>query len=215
MFRNGGSNALAKFHLTGRSHVSIKLNSIFPSDLGVEQMNKLRACDDLRRNLVNLCAAVITPITPPTWDHIAQLIRDAFRTYTKWTFLKADRDSAYKQLPLGPDFAGLTVVTLRAPATSKRHSFFPRVLLFGPVSAVIHYNCFARALAVLINLALGIPALNYFEDFGSLVPDPLGTMALWMVANTSRTLGPRDENHRITRGHSYNLLRPARVLPGP
>ena len=130
-------------------------------------MGKLRACDDLRRNLVNLWTSVITPITLPTWDHIAQLRRDAFRTNTKWTFLKADHDSAYKQLPLDPDFAGITVVALRGPATSKWHSFFPRALLFGAVSAVIHYNCFARALAVLINHTLGIPVINYFDDFGA------------------------------------------------
>ena len=152
-------------------------------------MNKLRARDDLRRNLVNLRTSVITPITLPTWDHIAQLSKDAFRTNTKRTFLKADHDSAYKQLPLGPDFAGITVSPLRGPTTSKWHAFFPRALLFGSVSAVIHYNCFPRALAFLINRTLGIPVLNYFDDFGAIVPDPIGTRALWVVENTSLTLG--------------------------
>ena len=63
------------------------------------------------------------------------------------------------------------------------------MLLFAAVSAVIHYNCFARPLAVLINRALGIPVLNYFDDFGVLLPGPLGAMTLWMVENTSSTLG--------------------------
>ena len=66
---------------------------------------------------------------------------------------------------------------------------FPRVLLFGSASSVIRYNFFARSLAVLINRTLGIPVLNYFEDFGALVPEPLGTMALRMVENTSLNLG--------------------------
>ena len=76
-------------------------------------MNKLRACEDIRQNMVKLRTSVITPITLPTWDHIAQLSKDAYRGNTKRTFLKADHDSAYKQLPLDPDFSGITVVTLR------------------------------------------------------------------------------------------------------
>ena len=92
-------------------------------------MNKLRARDDLRRNLVNLRASVIDPTTLPTGDHVAQLSKDAVRTNTKRAFLKAGHDSAYKQPPLGPDFEGLTVATLRDPATFKRHAFFARVLL--------------------------------------------------------------------------------------
>ena len=152
-------------------------------------MNKLRARDDLRHNLVNLCTSVIAPITLPTWDHIAQLSKDCFRADAKCTFLKADRDSAYKQLPLDPDFAGPAVETPRDPTSSKRRAFFPRALLFGAVTAVLHYNCFARALAVIINLTLGIPALNYFGDFGALVREPNGAAALWMAENTSLTLG--------------------------
>ena len=119
-------------------------------------MRKLRACGDLRQNMVNRRTSVITPITLPTWDHIAQLSKDAYRANTKWTFLKADHDSAYKQLPLDPDCAGITVVTLRGPATSKWRAFFPRVLLFGAVSAVIHYNCFARSFS-----GVNYPHLRY------------------------------------------------------
>ena len=101
----------------------------------------------------------------------------------------ADRDSPCKQLLLDPDYAGITVVTLRGPATSNGTHFPPIALLFGSVSAKIRYNCFARSLAAIINRALGIPALNYFGDFGDLVPEPLCTIVLWMVENTSLVLG--------------------------
>ena len=151
-------------------------------------MNKPRSRGDLRQNMVNMRTSFITPITLPTWGQIAQLSNDAYRANTKWAFLKADRDSSYKQLPLRTDFAGITVVALRGPATSKWHAFFPRVLLFEAVSALIHYNCLARPLAVLINRTLGIPVLIYFDDFGALEPESLGTMALWMVENTTPTL---------------------------
>ena len=42
---------------------------------------------------------------------------------------------------------------------------------------------------MLIIRTLGIPFLNYFDDFGALVPDPLGSMSLWTVGKTSSTLG--------------------------
>ena len=88
-------------------------------------MNKLRARGGLRQNMVNLRTSVLNPITLPNWGHIAQLSNDAYRANAKWTFLKADRDSAYKQLPLDPDYVGITVVTLRDPATSEWRAFFP------------------------------------------------------------------------------------------
>ena len=151
---------------------------------GVEQQEKLRACGDLRHNMANLCTSVMTPITLPTWDHIAQLRKSVFQTKRDWVFLKSDHADAYKQLPLGPEYANLTAVCLRNPDTGEWCAFIPKVLLFGAVSSVIHYNCFIRLLAVLMNRILGIPILNYFDDFGSLSPEPLGAKALsrWMIS---------------------------------
>ena len=156
---------------------------------GVEQQEKLRACDDLRHNMVNLCTSVLTPITLPTWDHISQLSKNVYKHRLNWVFLKTDHADAYKQLPLDPDYANLTVVALRGPNSGKWCAFIPKVLLFGAVSAVIHYNCFSRILAVLMNLTLGIPILNYFDDFGAYCPEPLGTRALSTVEDFNLTLG--------------------------
>ena len=50
---------------------------------------------------------------------------------------------------------------------------FPMIFLFGDAAAVISYNCFDRPLDVIINRACGIPVLNYFDDFGALVPAPI------------------------------------------
>ena len=41
--------------------------------LGVDQAEKLRDCDDLRRNTVNLYCAAWTPTKIPMWGHISQL----------------------------------------------------------------------------------------------------------------------------------------------
>lgn len=69
---------------------------------GVEQLDKLRACDDQRRNLVNFCTADYAPITLPTWGHLSQMCLEVRRTNSRWIFMKTDHECAYKQLPLGP-----------------------------------------------------------------------------------------------------------------
>ena len=128
--------------------------------------------------MVNLATAILTPTILPTWDHISQLSKDVFNTLRKWSFLKADHADAYKQIPLDQGYANLTLVFLINPYSRKWFAFTHKVLLSGAVSAVIHYNCFSRLLAVLMNLALRIPVLNYFDDFGALVPFDLRREAL-------------------------------------
>ena len=156
---------------------------------GVSQGSKLRACDDLRHNLVNVCTAVLTPITLPTWDHLAQMSKAVFPSAKDWAFIKGDHASAYKQLPLDPKFANLTVVALRDPSSGRWMGFIPKVLLFGAVSAVLHYNSFSRALGVLVNRYLGIPLCTYYDDFGAYSPSIIKDHALRAFSNFSEILG--------------------------
>ena len=139
--------------------------------------------------MAKLRTYVLTPITPSSWGHISRLSKNAYLANTKWAFLKADHDSAYNQLPLGPAYEGLTVVTIRGPILPHSACLFPHVLLFRAASAVIDYNCFARPLAPVINRASGILALNYFGDCGALGPDKLGRRAFWLVENVSHECG--------------------------
>ena len=53
-----------------------------------------------------------------------------------------------------------------------------RFFLFGPIPAVLHYNCFARCLAILVNRRLGIPTVAYFDDFGPFIPTEIAQEAL-------------------------------------
>ena len=117
----------------------------------------------------------------PTWDHIAQLSKSVFQTKRDWVFPKSDHVDAYKQLNLDPEYANLTAVALRGPETGEWGAFIPKVFLFGAVSAGMHYNCFSRLMAGLMNRILGIPILNYCDDFGALSPEPLGDKALSAV----------------------------------
>ena len=107
-----------------------------------------------------------------------QLSMDVFNTQRKWSLLKADHADAYNQLPLDQGYANLTLVALSNPYSGKWFAFIPKVLSFGAVSEVIHYNCFSRLFAVLMNLTLRIPVLNYFNDFGAVAPSDLGREAL-------------------------------------
>ena len=67
---------------------------------GVGQMDKLRACDDLKYGATDLYCSVWTPSKLPTWGHISQLAASVRRTKCDWPFFKTDHESAYKQLPL-------------------------------------------------------------------------------------------------------------------
>ena len=158
---------------------------------GVSQGDKLRACDDLRHNCVNLHCTVWTPIKLPTWDHISQMCLKQRDTRRRWAFFKADHESAYKQLPMAPEHTNLALVALRNPTTGKWVAFPPKALVFGAVSAVLHYNCFSRLISVMFNKIFGIPLLAYFDDFGALVPARLCERALRTFESFCETLGIR------------------------
>ena len=77
-----------------------------------------------------------------------------------WGFFKADHKDAYKQLLLDQEYANLTLVAIRNAASWIFYAFGRRVLLFGAVSEVIHYNCFSRIFSVLAKKIFGFPALT-------------------------------------------------------
>ena len=129
------------------------------------------------------------PITLPTWDHLAQMAKSVHSSGIDWAFIKGDHASAYKQLPLDPHYANLTIVALRGPSSGRWEAFAPRVLLFGAVSAVTHYTCFSRAVAVLLlNKYFGIPLANYYGDFGAFHPAIIAPKALGAFSEASATL---------------------------
>ena len=165
---------------------------------GVNQTDKLRACDDLKHNEVNLFCAVWTPIKLPTWGHISQMRRNVRSTRRPWEFFKADHEAAYKQLPLMPEHTKLAFVALRDPIASRWMAFHPKALLFGATSAVLHYNCFPRLLAVLANRIFGIPLIGYFDDFGALVPADVIRHALSTFERFCNSMGIALKNPKLT-----------------
>lgn len=133
---------------------------------GVLQSDKLRGCDDLKDSLTNETCYITTPITLPSWDHIASAARILAANKKQWAFGKIDHRDAYKALPLKPSEACFATLALRNPDDGVWYGFRPRTLMFGSTAAVLHYNCLSRVIASLACRLLLLPAVGYFGDFG-------------------------------------------------
>ena len=118
------------------AHVSVNIAFRF----GVGQADKIRACGDLKHNVVNIYCTVWTPIKLPTWGQIAQMCLNVRPSRETWEFPNTDHKAACKQLPTRPEHANLSMVALRDPITSRRVAFHPKALLFGDTSEVLRRN---------------------------------------------------------------------------
>ena len=129
----------------------------------VVQDGEFRPCDELRHIQENPRKAILTPLTLlPTWGRRSEIAMAVFLLTSLGPLLRGGLASAYKQRPLDPAQANLSVISLLRPETGQWVDFVPKAILFGSVSASLHYNCFSRCLDFLINRRLGAPVLRYF-----------------------------------------------------
>ena len=142
------------------------LNNAFR--FAVVQGEKVRAVDDLRASLTNKACSAVTPITLPSWEHIAQITLELIPCGRSLALGKADESDAYKKLPLRQKDMDLAVITLCGP-DGRWYGCRSRSLIFGSTAAVVHYNTFSRMLVTLFSRLFGIPAVAYFEDFGFVI----------------------------------------------
>ena len=94
---------------------------------GAQQGLKLRAVDDLKRGATNDATSVSTPITLPSWDHIAQM-RALFHlkgSRRPLAMAKTDHADAYKQLPATTKDELAAAATLRHPVDGEWYGFIP------------------------------------------------------------------------------------------
>ena len=145
---------------------------------GVEQADKLRACDDLKHPMTNLARTVHTPIQLVSWGDIAQLANFLASDGGDWVMFKADHEAAYKQLPLDPADMKNAIAALRDPVSHRWYGFVSRALVFGSTDAVLRYNILSRIITALTNRCLGIPLVGYFDDFASLMRKHMGQKAM-------------------------------------
>ena len=182
---------------------------------GVAQAGKLRACDDLRYSRANLACSALTPIKLISWGHIAQLSRLIASSGKAWHFFKADREAAYKQLPLEFSHSKLAVIALRSPQDKRRYGFFSRTMVFGAIAAVLHYNAFSRLVTELASKILGIPVVCFFDDFGALIRVPLGRKALEIFSKFCQLLGISLKASKSQVGDKVVFLRLEGSFPSP
>ena len=83
---------------------------------GALQQDKLRARDDLKRPMTNLAFSISTPMQLISWGHVSQLSQLVAVKGGDWALFKADRESAYKQLPIRPADMKNAIVALRQPS---------------------------------------------------------------------------------------------------
>ena len=173
---------------------------------GVEQAEKLRACDDLKHGLANQACRVHTPIKLVSWDHLSQLCRSFAKDGRDWALFKADHEAAYKQLPLDPADQLYAIVALRHPTSGVWYGFRSRTLVFGSVAAVIHYNVFSRLITVIFNKTFGIPPICFFDDFAALLPRLLARKGLAAFTAICELLGIKLKSAKSELGPEVTFL---------
>ena len=102
-------------------------------------------------------------------------------------FFKADHKAAYKNLPLNPEKADACIANLRNLPDGLWCGLRPRTLLVGEVSALLRCDFFSRIIAALVNLILGVPTVNYFDDVGSVSKSSISEEALEAFSDFCRT----------------------------
>ena len=134
----------------------------------VVQNEKIRAFDDLLASGTNSSCSVLSPITLPSWEHVARIAADLAHSGHDIVFGKGDESDAYKKQPMKPADAFAAVITVQGP-DGRWFGLVPRSQLFGSVASVVHYNTFSRLLISLFVRIFGIPGVAYFDDYGFLV----------------------------------------------
>ena len=95
------------------------------------RMDQVRARGDFKYGRVNLAYPKRPPIALPTWDHIGQLCLDLRDAGRDWKFSKADHQDAYKNFPINPDQAPLTVSSHGRFSAVRRPRPFPTTAFHG------------------------------------------------------------------------------------
>ena len=156
---------------------------------GVAQAGELRDCDDLRYSRTNITFAGMTHIKLVDWDHIAQLSRLVAPSGKAWNFLKAAHEADYEQIPSEWSHPRLASIALRNQKGKSRYGFCRRAMVFGDIASVLHYNVFSRIVGELDSKVFGAPVVCFFDDFGALIPGPLGRKALEISTRFCQILG--------------------------
>ena len=174
----------------------------FPSRrFGVVQGSRIRPIDDFSESLVNHVVTCCEKIDVAGVDKIAavsklwaRLLRDqevvvalsngeVLRGTRHEMFAKKDvrlvgrcfdLEAAYKQCPLSDIDAAVSVIAVDDPSKPGQLLYFRiHALPFGSVGSVVQFNRVAAGIRQFVVRALGVPAVNYYDDFPIIIPEVL------------------------------------------
>ncbi len=137
---------------------------------GVDQVDKIRPCDDALRAHINAGTIMKHKIHLYTIeDFLAAAWRALPPASGKFTTgikgWKRDHKSAYRQVPMNPEHYKFCVFAVWDKGKGKPTLFIHKKLPFGFVTAVIYYNRIAQAICSLARKLLRIPVMNFYDDF--------------------------------------------------
>ena len=175
---------------------------------GDQQVDKLRAGYDARRSSAGEATLVKAPSYFPSWDHVAlmRMLFDKKGEVRPLAMAKANHADARKQLPVKKVAEPAAVVTLKDPADGPWRGFIPLPQLFGSAAAVLHYNCFPRAIASLSCGVLKAPCIGYYDVFGIVAPSCFVGVALEAFTEPNKALPVALQTHKSEAGSSSEFL---------
>ena len=129
--------------------------------------------------MTSLACVLGAPINLVRWGQVAQLANLANARGGVCAFSKSDDEAVYKQIPIEADRAILAVAASLSPVDNRRYGFISRTIVFGAVSAVLHYNVFPRHISEIFTRLFGPPPHPvFFDDFGDISPLEVSEAAL-------------------------------------
>ena len=135
-----------------------------------------------------------------SWGHLAQLPHLCGGKSDEWRLFKADREAAYKKLPIEPADQCTAIVAISHPQSLKWFGFVTRALVFGSVAAVLRYNILSGIWSAIFARSMPISPLSYFGDFSALLRAGLAEKALSLLARFLRHRGIPAEDCEILCG---------------
>ena len=172
----------------------------------VVQPGKVRAVDDCRHSTLNEYTIINTPISLPSWDHVASCVRRVYSTGVDWNFAVADQWAAYKCEPLLPSHINYCILAVYWPEGKRYVAFKPLTQMFGSTAAVLNYNVLPRIIASLANRIFAIPVIGYVDDFGFIAPANICVDALHVFEDFCYTLGLSMKIEKSREGNTIVFL---------
>ncbi|XRB18762.1 hypothetical protein RI054_19g86080 [Pseudoscourfieldia marina] len=161
---------------------------------GVQQSDKVRPCDDARRNGSNAATRLVETVALPSIDFVAAVAR-AFHDAALSRGVEPpllhlgvdDIGGAYRRVPVS--HLHLNAVAFFVPALSRAVIQFCYGLIFGFAASVTQFCRYSKLLGLMIAHVVVLPTEPYVDDFPLIDLASSGTSGQESAAAVARHLG--------------------------